>query len=158
MSSHLLDDDDDLMPRQERELTLSTGSILAVFFGLVLICGLFFAFGYNMGKKASGTTAPITTGDSSDSPESGQFDKFKPAAGSPMNGGTTPANTTNASSPVLAPPQATSETAAPAPTAEPVAEPAVTNKTTTAAATAPPAAAPATPLPAISPSEALSYR
>ncbi len=84
--SHLLDDDD-LMPRRERELTLSTGSILGIFFGLVLVCGLFFAFGYNMGKKA--TLAPIVSSNGeSESVDGAQFDKFKPSAGSPA--GTAP--------------------------------------------------------------------
>ena len=34
-------DDDDVVTRAEREFTLSTGSILGIFFGLVLLCGLF---------------------------------------------------------------------------------------------------------------------
>ncbi|MFC6647238.1 hypothetical protein ACFQBQ_17010 [Granulicella cerasi] len=78
---HLLDDDDDLMPGRERELTLSTGTILAIFFGLVLVCGLFFAFGYNLGKKA---TVPQFTASGDDNSGSGaQFNNFKPSAGSP---------------------------------------------------------------------------
>src|ERR1700679_2839497 len=31
------------------EITLSTASLLGIFFGLVLICGVFFGFGYSMG-------------------------------------------------------------------------------------------------------------
>jgi cell division septation protein DedD len=32
------------------EITLSTTSLLGIFFGLVLICGVFFGFGYSMGR------------------------------------------------------------------------------------------------------------
>src|ERR1700735_1938513 len=32
------------------EITLSTASFLGIFFGLVLICGVFFGFGYSMGR------------------------------------------------------------------------------------------------------------
>jgi DedD protein len=40
-------------PRRDRELTLSTGALLGVIFGLVLVCGLCFAAGYAMGHHAS---------------------------------------------------------------------------------------------------------
>ena len=59
--SQLLDDDDLRPHRGERELTLSTGAILGIFLGLTLLCGLFFAFGYNVGHRSnippSGTAA-----------------------------------------------------------------------------------------------------
>ena len=42
-------DDDDVAAHTDREFTLSTGSILGLFFGLVLLCGLFFGFGYSVG-------------------------------------------------------------------------------------------------------------
>ena len=35
---------------QASEVTLSTASLLGIFFGLVLICGVFFGFGYSMGR------------------------------------------------------------------------------------------------------------
>jgi DedD protein len=34
------------------EITLSTASLLGIFFGLVLICGVFFGFGYSLGRGA----------------------------------------------------------------------------------------------------------
>ena len=43
-----------------REITLSTASLLGIFFGLVLICGVFFGFGYSMGRGA-GPTAQAST-------------------------------------------------------------------------------------------------
>lgn len=51
----LLDDDDPPVSHNERELTLSTGAILGIFFGLVLLCGACFGVGYNMGRKSAPT-------------------------------------------------------------------------------------------------------
>lgn len=122
---HLLDDDDDLMPRNpEREYTLSTGTILAIFFGLVLVCGLFFAFGYNMGKKA--TVAPTAaTSNGGDSSSDSQFSHFnKPSAGSPAGSSSaiTPsaapaaaASVPSTTTSTTAPSQTSSEESAPAP-------------------------------------------
>ncbi len=38
---------------QDTEITLGTGRMLALFFGLVGICALFFGLGYSLGKSAS---------------------------------------------------------------------------------------------------------
>jgi DedD protein len=74
---HLIDDDD--LPRHERELTLSTGAILGIFLGLVVLCGGFFGFGYNMGRKSAPT--PLSLSDVS--PEaSAPATVAKPSAGS----------------------------------------------------------------------------
>jgi DedD protein len=48
---------EELEERQESEVTLSTGSLLAIFFGLVVVCGVFFGFGYSMGRHSSDTKA-----------------------------------------------------------------------------------------------------
>lgn len=121
---HLLDDEDDTITHHERELTLSTGAILGIFIGLVLLCGGFFGFGYKMGshKAAPITDTPIA--ESSPTP-SANFNSFKPAAGSPSSGG----SSNNAPSTAAAP------RAAEAPAAPPEAAPVVHN--------APAAAAPA---------------
>src|ERR1700752_3313300 len=37
---------------QDTEITLGTGKLLVLFFGLVGICALFFALGYSLGRKA----------------------------------------------------------------------------------------------------------
>lgn len=37
---------------QDTEITLGTGKLLILFFGLVAICALFFAFGYSLGRKS----------------------------------------------------------------------------------------------------------
>lgn len=36
----------------DTEFTLSTASLLGIFFGLVLVCGVFFGFGYSMGRRS----------------------------------------------------------------------------------------------------------
>jgi DedD protein len=43
---------------QDREITLGTGRMLALFFALVLVCAVFFAIGFSLGKKTAmvGTT------------------------------------------------------------------------------------------------------
>lgn len=45
---------------KDTELTLGSGTLLAIFFGLVLLCGLCFGMGYAVGHRNSGPTA-ITT-------------------------------------------------------------------------------------------------
>ncbi len=90
--------DDDPIPHHERELTLSTGSILGIFFGLALLCGAFFAFGYNVGHKAVAT--PLALPDSGDTAITSGSGGAKPAAGSPMDTGAPPATV---EAPVVAP-------------------------------------------------------
>jgi DedD protein len=82
--NHLLDDEHGDAPRKEREVTLSTGTILGLFFGLVLLCGLFLGLGYNLGshKGAANSTADPTANPPI-SPTT-NFNSFKPAAGSPI--------------------------------------------------------------------------
>ena len=46
--------------QQDTEVTLSTGKLLAIFFGLVVICGIFFSLGYGIGKNSSpAASSPI---------------------------------------------------------------------------------------------------
>lgn len=37
---------------QDTEITLGTGRMLALFFGLVVVCAIFFAVGFSLGRKA----------------------------------------------------------------------------------------------------------
>jgi DedD protein len=55
-----------------REITLSTASLLGIFFGLVLICGVFFGFGYSMGRgtEQGAQAASLGTGPASRAAES----------------------------------------------------------------------------------------
>ena len=52
----LFDTDEDEIEGKASEITLSTASLLGIFFGLVLVCGVFFGFGYSIGR-GTGTTA-----------------------------------------------------------------------------------------------------
>ena len=47
---------EDERPQRDTELTLGPGALLAIFFGLVLICGLCFGLGYAVGHR---TSAPV---------------------------------------------------------------------------------------------------
>jgi DedD protein len=51
---------------QDTEITLGTAKLLGLFFGLVIICAVFFALGYTLGRKsdaglAAAGTAPLPT-------------------------------------------------------------------------------------------------
>ena len=153
--SRLLDDDQDDLPERERELTLSTGAILAIFLGLVVLCAVFFGFGYNLGRKSSTVSnAPLPAAAHDTEPagtESSTFDNFKPSPNSPTSSSSTtttpaptravetsaPANRTNEPSvtvPVHTPP---------APAARPIPPPASNASTSThASQPAAPAIAP----------------
>ena len=77
----MLDDDEDGLERKDRELTLSTGMILGIFFGLVVLCGLFFGFGYKMGSHT--VPQPLAAPSTETTPTAETFSGFKPAPGSP---------------------------------------------------------------------------
>jgi DedD protein len=58
----LFDENDREEPKSDADLTLGIGSLLSIFFGVVLICGIFFGFGYSMGRRNARTTiAPTAT-------------------------------------------------------------------------------------------------
>ena len=103
--SQILDDDDLRPHRGEREVTLSTGAILGIFLGLALLCGLFFAFGYNVGHRSNippyGGSADNTYESTPSS--SAAFSGTKPSAGSPANS-TPQVTATAATGDVVGPP------------------------------------------------------
>jgi DedD protein len=81
----LLDTDEE-EETKATEITLSTASLLGIFFGLVLICGVFFGFGYSMGrgteqgaKAASLGTAPASNAAESDDAANQQPETPSPA-------------------------------------------------------------------------------
>jgi DedD protein len=67
----LLDDIEEEEETTAREITLSTASLLGIFFGLVLICGVFFGFGYSLGRgtQQGAQAASLGTGPASSAPE-----------------------------------------------------------------------------------------
>lgn len=69
---------------QDTEITLGTGKLLVLFFGLVAICALFFALGYSLGRKSE---PAVTTASAAASPQaSSNANKASgaPAAAPPM--------------------------------------------------------------------------
>ncbi|MBZ5627852.1 MAG: SPOR domain-containing protein [Acidobacteriia bacterium] len=63
------------MDSQDQEVTLGTGRLLGLFFGLVIICALFFSLGFSLGRKpaaepvlAAATSAIPTSGAAKPSP------------------------------------------------------------------------------------------
>ena len=44
--------------RRDRELTLGTGSLLLILFGLIVVCGLCFGLGYSVGHRSGPEVAP----------------------------------------------------------------------------------------------------
>jgi cell division protein FtsN len=46
---------------EDTEITLSTGKMLLIFFGLVVVCAVFFSAGYSLGKTSAKT--PVVTSD-----------------------------------------------------------------------------------------------
>lgn len=78
----LLDHDDPSLSRGDRELTLGTGTILGIFFALVVLCGACFGGGYLVGHKSQPAT--LTLADSAPDAITGTS-MAKPAAGSPSD-------------------------------------------------------------------------
>ena len=94
---------------QDTEITLGTGKLLVLFFGLVGICALFFALGYSLGRKsepgmttASASTAqPAPAGNkaSSGSPSSAPMTFYKSVEQKDVNPELTPSADTKAEAP-----------------------------------------------------------
>jgi DedD protein len=116
---------------RDREITLSMGMILSIFFALALVCALFFGMGYTLGRRSSQPQASAegTAGDNSN------FNGFKPSPQSiaaqpaPASAAPAVANTTGStaaaqaessdSSAAATPPDASHAAAAPATAAMP---------------------------------------
>ncbi|WP_263359152.1 SPOR domain-containing protein [Acidicapsa ligni] len=102
-------------PPQDRELTLNSTTLLAIFFGLVLVCGLFFGLGYTLGRRGPSDAAALASTDTSkDSPLAIQT----PGSGSSSGSGSKPSATSVINRSDAATPQATQATA-PQPSEEP---------------------------------------
>lgn len=83
-----MDDDPELDERNNREISLGTSFIVGIFFALILICAIFFAFGYSLGRRsvlpASGVPTPAT-----------RTSTAKPASGIPETQGSANTDTTD---------------------------------------------------------------
>jgi cell division septation protein DedD len=100
-------------PARDHELTLSTGAILALFFGLVALCAVCFGIGYSVRSQRSPQPVVAASGDSLSSSAANAFTHFKPAPGSPIGSPTAPPATPRAQPAAATPYPA--QAAAPAP-------------------------------------------
>jgi DedD protein len=53
---------------QDTEITLGMGRMLVLFFGLVLVCGFFFAVGFSFGRKTAAAASPSTAAAAAETP------------------------------------------------------------------------------------------
>jgi len=53
---------------EDTEITLGTGKMLALFFGLVILCAVFFGMGYSMGRSATKSNADLLPSPSTSKP------------------------------------------------------------------------------------------
>jgi DedD protein len=91
------DRDDDLQDfqhpgSQDREISLSTTTILGIFFVLALLCAVFFGFGYSMGRRSA---QPVTG--TSEAPTASDPASTKPSPVSVDTPGTRPIATSHGS-------------------------------------------------------------
>ena len=73
-----------MVDNQDTEFTLSTGKLLGFFFGMVIICGIFFSLGYGVGRNSS-SSASITVLDSSSLSTVQNSGASKPSASKPAS-------------------------------------------------------------------------
>ncbi|HUB52592.1 MAG TPA: SPOR domain-containing protein [Terracidiphilus sp.] len=144
-------DEEDLepvRPRRDTELTLGSGMLLAIFFGLVLLCGLCFGLGYAMGHRGASTSVASAPGAGASQPFAGNS-VAKPSAAAQQQAAQSdagiPPTATNASQASALPPGA-------APGASPQTAFTVSNPIQSAAATQPQVHSALTPSTAIAPS------
>lgn len=83
-------DEEELKPAKtgrDTELTLGSGTLLAIFFGLMLICGLCFGLGYSAGRRAAPAivaSAPQSTPDQEPLQATGSIPKPSAADQTPI--------------------------------------------------------------------------
>lgn len=76
-------DEEELRPTQhghDRELTLGSGMLLVIFFGLVLICGVCFGLGYALGRRGSQEPAGLQVASATQASAQTIPSKAKPSA------------------------------------------------------------------------------
>lgn len=129
----------------DREFTLSTPTLLAIFFALVLVCGLFFGLGYTLGRRSSSETADASaaTDQAPPIPPVASSGQPKPSA----------ATTTDLTPPPSAPPsvdsielQPTEPPVTDQKTTPEIQQPTAIQAKTTTPSTPPPSALPSTPV------------
>src|SRR5579863_312018 len=105
----LFDTDEEELEGKASEITLSTASLLGIFFGLVLICGVFFGFGYSMGRGTGAQARlPASPNNTSEADETAAAEKAPAPAPAPAQAETQDDNPANgkATPPVATHPKA----------------------------------------------------
>jgi DedD protein len=69
---------------EDTEITLGTGKLLFLFFGLVAVCALFFAMGYSLGRKSEPTITTASAAIPQPSPTANKANSGAAAATPPM--------------------------------------------------------------------------
>lgn len=104
-------------PPEDTEITLGARSLVGIFFGLVLMCGVFFGLGYSVGRVSRGTTVPAA--DSSGlAQETGSLAKPSPQQAAALPAATPAADGTAAPASAPPTPAITAATATAPPTGE----------------------------------------
>lgn len=105
---------------QDTEITLGTGKLLVLFFGLVIICAVFFSLGYRLGRKSEPVmaTAPVPTVAKATNPQPAQpapaMTFYKSVEQKDANAQLNPATSETSSTPAPTPPTTPTESSAPA--------------------------------------------
>jgi DedD protein len=87
----------------DTEITLGTGKMLALFFGLVILCAVFFGMGFSMGKNSVKSTPELLPSPSQSGPRSANKPTGTASSGSPSQPAQATAPQTGSSSGSSAP-------------------------------------------------------
>jgi DedD protein len=106
---------------EDTEITLGTGKMLALFFGLVILCATFFGMGYSIGRNSTKTSAELLPSPSTSRPSHSAASLNKPAPPvSSVETESKPAESQSSpDSNAANPPASTSDQAAPVPPPQP---------------------------------------
>ena len=103
---------------EDTEITLGTGKMLALFFGLVILCATFFGMGYSIGRNSTKTSAELLPSPSTSRPahSSASSNKLPTPPVSPADSDSKPSDAQSApDSSAANPPASASDQAAPVP-------------------------------------------
>lgn len=111
---------------QDTEITLGTGRLLGLFFGLVVVCALFFGLGFSLGRNSAKTGLTLQEAPAASSPDgvggpksgAGTPEKLAPVAMNQSADSSQTSATPSAPPPVVVSPGASSSSPSPTPAPE----------------------------------------
>jgi DedD protein len=105
----------------DTEITLGTGKMLGLFFGLVILCAVFFGMGFSMGKNSVKSTPELLPSPTQSGPRSAASNKPASATSSGNTSQPTPApqaaDTSSSTPGIASPPDQSAAQASPSPAA-----------------------------------------